>query len=71
MAAAVKAVGPGFVAEAYHPGSAASLPCVFCWIQVGEQLCRIKVLLNSGATHCFVSPHLAARWPQACSQLLP
>ena len=64
MAAAASAAGPGFVAEAY-------LPCVFGWIRVGAQRCRIKVLLDSGATHCFVSPHLAARWPQACSQLLP
>ena len=42
------------------------LPCVYRWLQVGDQRCSIKVLLDSGATHCFVSPSVALRWPQAC-----
>ena len=46
-----------------------SLLFVYGWLRGGDQRCSIKDLLESGATHCFVSPRVALRWPQACGPL--
>ena len=64
------AAGPGPLAEArVSSATFPSLPCVYGWLRVGDQRCCIKVLLDSGATHCFISPRVALRWPQACGPL--
>ena len=43
--------------------------CVYGWLRVRDQRCRIKVLLDSGTSHCSVSPCVALRWQQACGPL--
>ena len=42
-----------------------SLPRVFGWVGAGDARRRVKILLDSGASHCFVSRSLATSFGAA------
>ena len=48
-----------------------TLPRVYGWLVTSAGRRRVKCLLDSGASHCFISPALAAQLGPACRRPLP
>ena len=65
--AAAHLAGPRDTAAPPRP----SLPRVYGWLVTSAERQRVKFLLDSGASHCFLSRALAAQLPPSCHRPPP